>query len=119
MPLSERRRPGTKGQEWGPDPDDVSRAMTGMGAPGGTEQGVGCFRSSPGHCGFCTGDRFMESEERCLDMPALQLSNDCDLNQVDREKQSSSGDILKDEQIGFADTLRDVRLERRLCLFPA
>lgn len=51
----------------------------------------------------------MESEERCLDMPALQLSNDWDLNQVDREKQSSSGDILKDEQRGFADTLRDVR----------
>lgn len=73
-----------------------------MGAPGRTEQGVGCFQSSPGHCGCRTGDRYMESEERCLDMPALlQLSNDCDLNQVDREKQSSSGHILKDEQRGL------------------
>lgn len=60
----------------------------------------------------------MESEERFLDMPAPQLTNDCDLNQVAREKRSSSGDIQKDEQIGFADTLRDARVEQRLCLFP-
>lgn len=88
-----------------------------MGDPGRTEQGVGCFQSSPGPCGFCTGDRFMESEERCLDMPALQLRNDCDLNQVACEKRSSSGDILKDEQIGFADT-HTMRCEIRKEVVP-
>lgn len=59
----------------------------------------------------------MESEERCLDMPALQLRNDCDLNQVACEKRSSSGDILKDEQIGFADT-HTMRCEIRKEVVP-
>lgn len=41
--LDNATRPGTKGQAWGLDPEDVSRAVAGMGAPGRTEQGIGCF----------------------------------------------------------------------------
>lgn len=58
----------------------------------------------------------MESEERLLDMPALQLTNDCDLNQVACEKRSSSGDTQEDEQKGFADTL--TRCESRTEVVP-
>lgn len=41
MPHAERKQPGTKGQEWEAGPEDGSKAMAAMHAPGRTEQGVG------------------------------------------------------------------------------